>query len=91
VSIVIHLPAILSRHAAGARTISAGGDTVGAVLASVEAEHPALGRRIREATETANPFVTLYLNDEDVRFHGGHAAAVRPGDELSIVSAIAGG
>lgn len=90
-SVTIHLPAILSRHAGGSRTLTAAGDTVGAVLRAVEAEHPDLGRRIREAAAPPNAFVTLYLNDEDVRFHGGHDAPVRPGDELSIVSAIAGG
>lgn len=90
-SVIVNLPAILSRHAGGARRVSAAGDTVAAVLASLETAHPELGRRIREATETPNPFVTVYLNDEDVRFHGGAGAPVRPGDELSIVSAIAGG
>jgi len=37
------------------------------------------------------PFVTFYLNDEDIRFSGGFTAAVRDGDELTIVSAVAGG
>jgi sulfur-carrier protein len=90
-SVTIHLPAILSRHAGGARTVSAAGGTVAEVLAAVEAAHPDLGRRIREAAAPPNAFVTLYLNDEDVRFQGGAGAPVRPGDELSIVSAIAGG
>lgn len=36
-------------------------------------------------------FVTFYLNDEDVRFTGGFDAAVRDGDEVTIVPAIAGG
>jgi molybdopterin converting factor small subunit len=90
-SVTVHLPGILSRHAGGARTISTEGDTVAQVLAAIEAGHPELGRRLREATGGSSPFVTLYLNDEDVRFLGGTQAAVRPGDELSIVSAIAGG
>ncbi|MGA9837556.1 MAG: hypothetical protein WBQ26_09610 [Gemmatimonadaceae bacterium] len=33
------------------------------------------------------PFVTFY----DIRFSGGFAAAVRDGDEVTIVPAIAGG
>ena len=37
------------------------------------------------------PFVTYYLNDEDIRFAGGFGAPIRAGDELTIVSAVAGG
>lgn len=90
-SVTIHLPAILRRHAGGAAAVSASGGTVAAVLADLDMTHPELGRRIREAAAPPNAFVTIYLNDEDVRFHGGGDAPVRPGDELSIVSAIAGG
>jgi molybdopterin synthase sulfur carrier subunit len=50
-----------------------------------------LARRIREAAAPPNPFVTIYLNDEDIRFLGGTDTKVAAGDELSIVSAIAGG
>lgn len=90
-SVTIHLPQILARHAEGARSLSVAGDTVGSVLTALESQHPELGRRVREATAPPNPFVTLYLNDEDIRFLGGNATPVAPGDELSIVSAIAGG
>ncbi|MDQ6979489.1 MAG: MoaD/ThiS family protein, partial [Mariprofundaceae bacterium] len=36
-------------------------------------------------------FVNVYVNDEDVRFLQGRATAVKDGDEVSIVPAIAGG
>jgi molybdopterin converting factor small subunit len=90
-SVTIHLPGILSRHAGGARSVTAEGETVGAVLAAVERLHPELGRRLREASAGPNPFVVIYLNDEDIRFRGGRDATVAAGDELSVVSAIAGG
>jgi molybdopterin synthase sulfur carrier subunit len=35
--------------------------------------------------------VTIYLNDEDIRFIGGFGAAVQAADELSVVPAVAGG
>jgi molybdopterin converting factor small subunit len=36
-------------------------------------------------------FVNLYLGEEDIRFLDGLQTAVKAGDELSIVPAIAGG
>jgi molybdopterin converting factor small subunit len=37
------------------------------------------------------PFVTFYLNDEDVRLVGGFGVSVTEGDEVTIVPAAAGG
>ena len=52
----------------------------------------ALGATVGEAAGgQPYPFVTFYLNDEDIRFTGGFTAPVREGDELTIVSAVAGG
>ena len=90
-AVTVHLPGILSRHAGGARTLTADGATVAAVLDAVASTHPELGRRIREATSPAAPFLAVYLNDEDIRFLGGAETAVHPGDELALISAIAGG
>jgi molybdopterin synthase sulfur carrier subunit len=36
-------------------------------------------------------FVNLYLNGDDIRFLSNLETAVKDGDELSIVPAIAGG
>ena len=36
-------------------------------------------------------FVNLYLNDEDIRYLDNLNSAVKDGDELSIIPAVAGG
>ncbi|HEY5040167.1 MAG TPA: MoaD/ThiS family protein, partial [bacterium] len=36
-------------------------------------------------------FVNIYLNEEDIRFLQGEATALKAGDLVSIVPAIAGG
>ena len=46
---------------------------------------------VRDDAGQPYAFVTIYLNDEDIRFHGGFAAAVADGDEIPVVPAIAGG
>jgi molybdopterin synthase sulfur carrier subunit len=36
-------------------------------------------------------FVNIYVNGEDVRFMDGLGTALKDGDEISIVPAVAGG
>lgn len=86
----LFLPAILARLADN-KQLEVSGATVGEVVADVAARYPELGPRLRDSNGEPYPFVTFYLNDEDIRFHGGFTAAVRDGDEVTVVPAIAGG
>lgn len=86
----LFLPAILARLA-DHKQLEVAGDTVGALVADVATRFPELGSRLRDANGEPYPYVTFYLNDEDIRFHGGFTATVRDGDELTVVPAIAGG
>lgn len=89
-SVTLFLPAVLSKLADG-KELAAEGTTVGELVADVAGRFPALAPRLRDADGNPYPFVTFYLNDEDIRFLGGFAAAVKDGDELTVVPAIAGG
>ncbi len=90
-AVTVFIPGILAKHAGGARSVGAEGRTVGEVLAAIGTRHPELGSRLAEATAEATAFVTIYLNDEDVRFLDGANTPVADGDEVSLVPAIAGG
>ena len=89
-SVTLFLPAVLARLADG-NAITSAGSTVGEVIGDVATRFPGLAPRLRDADGEPYPFVTFYLNDEDIRFHGGFGAAVRDGDEVTVVPAIAGG
>ena len=60
-------------------------------VADVTRRFPSLATRLVDDAGLPYPFVTFYLNDEDIRFTGGFSAPVRDGDEITIVSAVAGG
>ena len=75
----------------GQHTIPATGATVAEALDDVVSRFPALSPRLRDENGAPYPFVTIYLNDEDIRFVGGFDAPVQPDDELSVVPAVAGG
>jgi molybdopterin converting factor small subunit len=89
-SVTLLLPTVLAKLADG-QEIAASGATVGAVIADVAQRFPALAPRLRDDAGNPYPFVTFYLNDEDIRFTGGFGTPVGDGDELTVVPAIAGG
>jgi molybdopterin synthase sulfur carrier subunit len=89
--ITINLPNVLAKLADDQRTLEAGGTTLGAAVAELSARYPALSSRLTDGAGNPYPFVTYYLNDEDIRFAGGFGAAVSDGDEVTIVPAVAGG
>lgn len=89
-SVTLLLPTVLAKLADG-QEIAASGATVGEVIADVARRFPALAPRLRDEAGNPYPFVTFYLNDEDIRFSGGFNTPVGDGDELTVVPAIAGG
>jgi sulfur-carrier protein len=90
-SVTLSLPTVLARLADGQRAISSTGATVGDVIDNVTSRYPDLAPRLRSDSGEQYAFVTIYLNDEDIRFAGGFGASVRDGDEVVVVPAIAGG
>jgi sulfur-carrier protein len=90
-AVIFSLPTVLAKLADGQSTIQAAGGTLGDVVAEVAGRFPRLAPRLRDATGGPYPFVTYYLNDEDVRFRSGFATPVGEGDEITVVAAIAGG
>ena len=87
----IHLPSVLTPLAGGHHTVSVTGKTVGQAIDDVATRFPSLSPRLRDEHGAPYPFVTIYLNDEDIRFIGGFDAPLQPSDELSVVPAVAGG
>ena len=65
--------------------------TVGEVLSQLEAKFPGIGERLRDDSGEIRRFVNIYVNGDDVRFLDGTSTAIKAGDELSIIPAMAGG
>lgn len=88
--VTLYLPTVLAKLA-DRKSIETRGSTVGEAVADVAARYPSLAPRLRDDAGKPYPFVTFYLNDEDIRFQGGFDAPLADGDELTVVPAIAGG
>lgn len=90
-SVTLHLPTVLSKLADGQRAIPLDATTVRQALGLAADRFPALAPRLRDEKGEPHPFLNVFLNDEDIRFNGGLDAAVKDGDEVTLVPAIAGG
>jgi molybdopterin synthase sulfur carrier subunit len=89
-SVTVRIPTPLRSLTAGEEQVSAEGATVKAVIDDLESNHPGLRERLLD-DKGIRRFVNVYLGDEDVRFLDGLDTALKAGDELSIIPAIAGG
>ncbi len=90
-AVTFSLPTVLAKLADGHSNIEATGSTLGDVVADIAGRYPRLAPRLRDEQGGPYPFVTFYLNDEDIRFRSGFSTPVREGDEITVVAAIAGG
>jgi sulfur-carrier protein len=89
--ILVRIPTPLRSVTKGAAEVTATGDTVAAVIDHLEQSYPGLRERLLDETGDLRRFVNVYVNQEDVRFLEGQKTALKDGDEVSIVPAIAGG
>jgi molybdopterin synthase sulfur carrier subunit len=87
----IRIPPVLRPSVGGARQLSPAGDSVGEILRSVVAEHPATEAQLFSTDGELNRYVNVYLNDEDVRVLDGLQTVVGDADTLVILPAMAGG
>ncbi len=61
------------------------------LLDRLDAEHPLLGRRIRDETGAVRRFVNVYVDGDDVRFEQGLATTVGDGTVIQVLPSVAGG
>jgi molybdopterin synthase sulfur carrier subunit len=90
-SVMVRIPGPLRRITNGTDKVAVDAADLGAVIEALETQFPGMRERILDEEGKLRYFVNLYLNNEDVRFLDGLGTAVKSGDEVSIVPAVAGG
>lgn len=87
----IRIPSVLRNLTAGQETIAVTASTVDQALNALEAAHPGIKARLCDDSGKLRRFVNVFVAEEDIRFLDGQATAVKDGDLIDIVPAIAGG
>jgi MoaD family protein len=86
----VQIPTPMRQHTEGKAVVEADGSTVKSVLDDLGRKYPGITQRLFENGQVRR-FVNVYLNDEDIRYLDSLDTAVKDGDELSIIPAVAGG
>ena len=87
----IQIPTPLRAYTGGKDTVSIPGATVSAAFQQLTSHYPELKEHLFTPEGKLRSFVNVYLNDEDVRFLGGLETAVKDGDNVTVLPAVAGG
>ncbi len=90
-AILVRIPTPLRAVTKGAGEVYGDGANIGELIASLERQFPGLRERLVEEQGELRRFINIYVNQEDIRFLQGTGTALKDGDEVSIVPAIAGG
>ncbi|AOS62123.1 MoaD/ThiS family protein [Actinoalloteichus hymeniacidonis] len=89
-AVTVSIPTILRTHTSGEKSVPASGSTLQEVIDDLDGRYSGLkGRLVKDGV--LHRFINVYVNDEDVRFSGGLGAALKDGDNVTILPAVAGG
>ncbi len=87
---IVRIPTPLRAHTDGKDVVDMEGATIKDVLDNLDKHHPGIKEKLVD-DKGVRRFVNIFVGDEDIRFMDGIDTAVKDGDEISIIPAIAGG
>ena len=90
-AVKVRVPTPLMKLTDNQSEVTAEGATISEILNNLESQFAGIKERICDENGAPRRFINVYLNEEDIRFLEGESTAVKDGDEISIIPAIAGG
>lgn len=90
-SVQVLIPTPLQKYTSDQATVSLEATSVSQLIDALESAFPGIGPRLRDEEGKVRRFLNFYVNSEDIRFLNNETTALQPGDEVSIVPAVAGG
>jgi molybdopterin synthase sulfur carrier subunit len=89
-SVKVRIPTPLQKLTNGKADVECGAKSINDLIDELERDYPGLKERLTDEGRVRR-FINIYVNDEDIRFLNKEATALKDGDNISIVPAIAGG
>ncbi|MDR7401591.1 MAG: MoaD/ThiS family protein [Armatimonadota bacterium] len=87
----VRIPTPLRRLVSDQRVVEAHGATVADLVDDLERRFPGLKARLVDGDGHIHSFVTIFVNDQDVRLLQGLQTPLDDDAEVSIIPAMAGG
>lgn len=89
--VAVYVPTALRRLTGGQAKVAAEGETLAAVLESLERHYPGFRQALVAEDGGLHRFVNVYVNQQEVGDDAGIATRLAQGDEVAFIPAIAGG
>jgi molybdopterin converting factor small subunit len=86
----IEIPTPLREHTAGKADVEVKGGTVQEALADLVKQYPAISPKLFNDGKL-RPYINIFLNDEDIRYLDEMQTAVKDGQLIALIPAVAGG
>ncbi|UPK74521.1 MoaD/ThiS family protein [Nocardioidaceae bacterium SCSIO 66511] len=90
-SVTVRIPTILRTYTGGESQVDAEGETLSAVIDSLDGSYPGIKARVVDEQGALRRFVNIYVGNDDVRFSDGLDTATPDGTQVSVIPAVAGG
>ena len=91
-SVKVLIPTPLQKFTDNQATVECDASNIKELLDVLESNCPGIKARLwNDKQKNINRFLNFYLNTEDIRFLDGINTSLKDGDEVSILSAVAGG
>ena len=90
-SVTVKIPTPLRRLTKEQDLVRCEGSSLSECITLLDTNYPGLKERLCDEQGDLRRFVNVYVNGEDIRFLQDKDTPVKPGEEVSIVPAIAGG
>ena len=85
------IPTPLQKFTNDEATVECDGSDISNLMEELENKFPGIKKRLCDDKGELRRFVNFYVNSEDIRFLDNKETALKDGDEVSIVPAVAGG
>jgi adenylyltransferase/sulfurtransferase len=90
-TVTVIIPTALRQHTDNEDELKLNAKTVSDALKELVTSFPNLRRHLYSDSGRLRNFINIYLNEEDIRYKEGESTALKDGDTLMIIPAIAGG
>ena len=90
-AVQVLIPTPLQKFTNDEANASVDAASVDALIDALDGRYPGLKARLCDESGKLRRFLNVYVNSEDIRFHDNQTTALKDGDEVSIVPAVAGG
>ena len=89
--VTVRLHGAFSEFAGGARSAKVEATDVAGALAALVKTYPSLAERIRDEHGKMREHLSVFANEEEIRYLDGERTALGDGDTVHLVPAVSGG